>query len=286
MQRQKVHTLVVTEGPMVGERYTLVNIISTLGRASGNTVVLESAQISRLHAQIRLQPTGVMIDDMGSINGTFVNGRRLTAPHPLSSGDLIRFAEFATLQYVAQDPSGAEGSVATRPVISTARIDDRSEVASTPSGLPSYARPVSTPRATPPSAAYEPVLPKQAPVDHRAGDTQAPTRRSAGAVGEPRRSTWLYGVIIILLVLICMCVALALYLWFAPVTFWERAFDLLGIPLPSHLLGFGPLLIEDLSHLVEDPVGAQIQRVVNACQDLAIGCVPSHRGPEPSQFLV
>ena len=233
MQRQKVHALVAVEGPMAGERYTLVNLLSTMGRASTNTIVLESAQISRLHAQIRLTPNGVTIEDMGSTNGTFVNGRRLDAPRTLAPGDLIRFAEFATLQYVVEGAPAVD-RFATRPDPPSERV------------LESRHAPGSAPPPAPasPVAAYEPARVPPTPVG-RAPQRRAPqsvqttalkpppSREAASDAVVPRRSTWLYGAIIILLVLICLCVALAAFLWFAPVTFWERALDLLGIPLPS-----------------------------------------------------
>ncbi len=233
MQRQKVHALVAVEGPMAGERYTLVNLLSTMGRASTNTIVLESAQISRLHAQIRLTPNGVTIEDMGSTNGTFVNGRRLDAPRTLLPGDLIRFAEFATLQYVVEGAPAID-RFSTRPDQPPERV------------LESRHAPGSAPPPAPasPVAAYEPARVPPTPVG-RAPQRRAPQRvqttvmkpapaRQAAPDGVvPRRSTWLYGAIIILLALICLCVALAAFLWFAPVTFWERVLDLLGIPLPS-----------------------------------------------------
>jgi hypothetical protein len=230
MQRDRVHTLVVTEGPMVGERYTLYNLISTLGRASSNTIVLESAQISRLHAQIRLQPQGVMIEDMGSVNGTFVNGRRIDAPQLLSPGDLIRFAEFATLQYAVQERSEPERPGIAGPQGSTRVMGERLGTAQ-PSPISSaYEGPVA-PR---PSVAYEPAMPARAREERAAQRSVAPARPPTSA--DPKRPTWLYGVIVILLVLLCLGGALAVFLWFAPADFWEQLFQLVGVPLPTGAL--------------------------------------------------
>jgi hypothetical protein len=232
MHRQKVHVLVVVDGPMVGERYPLLNILSTLGRASTNTVVLESAQISRLHAQIRLQPIGTTIEDMGSVNGTFVNGHRLTAPSILSPGDLIRFAEFATLQYVVLERDDVAWATPVGPESST-----RGAAVSAPQASPSYERTASLSQTARPSVAYEPGTPPRAPVDRGTAHTVAPAGQPASRATEARPSTWIYGVIVILLVLICLCIALAVYLWTAPVTFWERLYSLLGVPLPSGVIG-------------------------------------------------
>ena len=48
---------------------------------------------SSRHARIEPRRDGVWIEDVGSTNGTFVNGVRLTAPRKLSSGDVIRVGE-------------------------------------------------------------------------------------------------------------------------------------------------------------------------------------------------
>ncbi len=77
-----------------------------------------------------------------------------------------------------------------------------------------------------PEYSAQPGYPAQPDVDY------AP----AAAAPRPRRPQALYGVIGILVVLICLCVALAIYLWFAPLSFWERLFDLLGIPLPTGVI--------------------------------------------------
>jgi hypothetical protein len=232
MQIQQVHTLVVTEGPMVGERYTLFGRVSTLGRSSNNTIVLESTQISRYHAQIHLLPEGALIQDIGSTNGTFVNGRRLTEPVMLAHGDLIRFAEFATLQYRVHVLADTEPATAAGPQGFARVTDEDVRVApATP-----YARPADTATPAVPPAAYAPSAPSRARADAVQGRTEVLAPRPTTAADAHRGSSCLYVVILILLVLICLCAALAVYLWFAPLTFWERAFDLLGIPLPSGAL--------------------------------------------------
>ncbi len=107
MQRQKEHTLVVTDGPNVGQRYQLREMVSTVGRTAGNAIVLDSVQISRHHTQIQLTPTGATIEDIGSTNRTWVNDQRLVGSHA-TSGDRIRFADFVTMEYVVKESSGTE----------------------------------------------------------------------------------------------------------------------------------------------------------------------------------
>ena len=84
MENQTQHALIVAQGPNEGKRYVLQGLLCTLGRASDNTIVLDSSRVSRHHAQIRLLPTGTLVEDLGSTNGTWVNERRISEPTPLS----------------------------------------------------------------------------------------------------------------------------------------------------------------------------------------------------------
>jgi hypothetical protein len=63
----------------------------TLGRASDNTLVLRDRFASGHHARLTLQPGGELwLEDLGSTNGTRLNGQEVTAPVPLQGGDEIR----------------------------------------------------------------------------------------------------------------------------------------------------------------------------------------------------
>jgi pSer/pThr/pTyr-binding forkhead associated (FHA) protein len=53
-------------------------------------VWLESTSVSRHHARIRVSGTDATIEDVGSKNGTYLRGERLTRPSPLTDGDEIR----------------------------------------------------------------------------------------------------------------------------------------------------------------------------------------------------
>lgn len=222
MQRQKEHTLVVTDGPNVGQRYQLREGVSTVGRTAGNAIVLDSVQISRHHAQIQLTPTGATIEDIGSTNGTWVNDQRLVGSHALTSGDRIRFADFVTMEYVVKESSGTEvlpSPMAGGATEGTGQAFDF-DVAAPP--MPAYAAPEVDPYV-PPYPAQPAYAAPQIPVAQQAGPAASPSRRPQG----------LYIVIGVLVVLICLCVALGIYLWFAPLSFWEWLFDLLGIPWPT-----------------------------------------------------
>jgi pSer/pThr/pTyr-binding forkhead associated (FHA) protein len=62
-----------------------------IGRETDNTVVITGdAYISGHHAKLTLRDDRILVDDLGSRNGTVVNGTRLTRPHPLRIGDRIQ----------------------------------------------------------------------------------------------------------------------------------------------------------------------------------------------------
>ncbi len=63
----------------------------TLGRSSQNDVAIQDPSLSRHHARISLKDGVPYLEDMGSLNGTFINGERITLPHPLKDEDDILF---------------------------------------------------------------------------------------------------------------------------------------------------------------------------------------------------
>lgn len=68
-----------------------------LGRAVGNQIRIQSSNVSRFHATIRSTEAGVFIQDLGSLNGTFLNGKLLGTTSELKSGDKIVISGFQFL---------------------------------------------------------------------------------------------------------------------------------------------------------------------------------------------
>jgi DNA-binding winged helix-turn-helix (wHTH) protein len=65
-----------------------------IGRGDECGVVLPSTQVSRVHARVRVDQKAVTLEDLGSKNGTWVNGERLRGPTPLADGDEVTFGTF------------------------------------------------------------------------------------------------------------------------------------------------------------------------------------------------
>jgi DNA-binding winged helix-turn-helix (wHTH) protein len=83
--------LVAQEGPLKGQRWAL-NHTLVMGREATCDVPIVDRQVSRFHARITPSPEGMMLEDLGSKNGTHHNGVELSAPVILQDGDLIRVA--------------------------------------------------------------------------------------------------------------------------------------------------------------------------------------------------
>ena len=91
--------LEVTSGPGAGRDIDL-DADLTLGRAeSGPGNLGDDSELSRRHAQIRYENGAAIIEDLGSSNGTFVNGTRITGPQRLNPGDEVEVG-MSTLRYV------------------------------------------------------------------------------------------------------------------------------------------------------------------------------------------
>jgi DNA-binding response OmpR family regulator len=84
--------LILREGQGVGTRWVIDRSDMIIGREEDCDIVLPSRQISRNHARIRRSGGRHILEDLGSKNGTFVNGRELTEPYPLQDGDEIQIA--------------------------------------------------------------------------------------------------------------------------------------------------------------------------------------------------
>jgi DNA-binding response OmpR family regulator len=84
--------LILREGQGMGTRWMVDRDSTIIGREGGCDIVLSSRQVSRSHARIRRSGGRYILEDLGSKNGTFVNGRELTDPYTLQDGDEIQIA--------------------------------------------------------------------------------------------------------------------------------------------------------------------------------------------------
>jgi len=85
-----VHSQVLT----VGEEFDLDSTPLTVGRGAQNDVSIEGDEFaSARHVRVEPRRDGVWVSDVGSTNGTYVNGVRIDRPRKLAQGDVVRVGE-------------------------------------------------------------------------------------------------------------------------------------------------------------------------------------------------
>lgn len=84
-----------------GRTHALTGEVSRIGRAVENEIVVSSKRISREHASVRREGWRVVLEDLGSTNGTFLNGQRITDTVQLRDGDQIKVGD---VLFVFHDP--------------------------------------------------------------------------------------------------------------------------------------------------------------------------------------
>ncbi|HWZ87542.1 MAG TPA: GGDEF domain-containing protein [Polyangiaceae bacterium] len=91
--------LLVLSGPRLGTRTILSDTPVDIGRGSNSALMLDSDSVSRRHARIEPMGAGHRLTDLGSTNGTYVNGTRVK-DHILTDGDRLQIGK-ALLKYIA-----------------------------------------------------------------------------------------------------------------------------------------------------------------------------------------
>ena len=88
--------LVVVRGPNAGARFLLDRDVTTIGRHPDCDIFLHDVTVSRRHSEVRRAGEVFTVIDLGSLNGSYVNGERLEQ-HSLDSGDELQVGRFKLL---------------------------------------------------------------------------------------------------------------------------------------------------------------------------------------------
>ena len=170
---------VMRSGPTPGAVFPLEGDQLIIGRDAASGVAISDAEVSRKHARMNFQGGKYVIEDLGSTNGTFVNGQRLSGATVLKSGDVVSLGEQIVLMY--------EGL--------------SSDSGSTMMSRGSHAKPAPT---AVPSPAMVPPPPQ----------VYAPPAQAAASGGEsaPRNRNLPIFIGLGVLAVICVCVALGFYI--------------------------------------------------------------------------
>ncbi|MBM3933537.1 MAG: FHA domain-containing protein [SAR202 cluster bacterium] len=92
--------------PQNGSRIVLSKGVTWIGRATTNNIVVEDSGVSRQHAGIREDRAGYWIKDMGSTNGTYINGLRVRGEgQRLQDNDRIELGSNGSVAWVFKLPA-------------------------------------------------------------------------------------------------------------------------------------------------------------------------------------
>jgi hypothetical protein len=92
--------LVVVRGPNQGSRYLLDRDVVTVGRHPDSDIFLDDITVSRRHSEFRRAGDRVVVQDVGSLNGTYINGVRADEQQ-LTSGDEVQVGKFKLVAFLA-----------------------------------------------------------------------------------------------------------------------------------------------------------------------------------------
>ena len=98
--------LSIIKGPQTGNTFQIDGAETTIGRDPANTIFLNDMTVSRAHAKILRDGANVVIEDLGSLNGTWVDGAIVNSA-PLHDGSSVQIGTF-TLVYHESRPERIE----------------------------------------------------------------------------------------------------------------------------------------------------------------------------------
>jgi len=84
-----LHSLELIDGLYLGRRYLIARAGATLGRSAPADIVLPESEVSRAHCRIAVEGDELVVTDLDSTNGTFVDGARVTEPTVLPVGAVL-----------------------------------------------------------------------------------------------------------------------------------------------------------------------------------------------------
>jgi hypothetical protein len=212
--------LVLRAGPTPGKAFPLDKDEMFIGREANNDITINDPEVSRKHARLFVQGGNMILEDLGSTNGTSVNGQRLTGPYVLRAGEIITLGEKITLLF---ETTGNDANA----TMASSRIPSQPQyIPQSPQPPQVYQAPQpQSPVYAPPPARY------QAPPPPPAFSGQIPASPQAGQPAKKNTTVWVVVVVIVLLALVCACGAV---LYFAPTSFW------CSLPVPRSIFSGCP----------------------------------------------
>jgi pSer/pThr/pTyr-binding forkhead associated (FHA) protein len=197
---------VMRSGPTPGKIFPLEGPEIIIGRDNTSSLMVNDAEVSRKHTRLIRQSLGYVIEDLGSTNGTFVNGQRLSTPFVLRGGESVSLGENIVLVYESTaDPNATMLSASASAVkMAVAETQTVAEVSNPepPLATATFSEQAPAP-ARPASSGQVPAGP-------------APSQPAAAKKSNKKMIIFL----VVVLGLLCICCVIAIFLYRAPITFW------------------------------------------------------------------
>jgi len=185
---------IMRSGPTIGKVFPLEAQEISIGRDSTNTVAINDAEVSRRHARMELRGSAYVIQDLGSTNGTFINGIRVSGMQALNPGDTVAFGEGIVLTYEYVMDINATVLSTKAPQMAAQRPAPVPTPAPAPTSVPA---PAPSPRSipTPSYSGQVPAGPVSMP------PAVAPKKKGSG-------KTVIVIVVVAIVLILCLCVGL------------------------------------------------------------------------------
>lgn len=188
----KSFKIIIESGPSAGTELLLEKDELSLGRDVNNDLVINDPEVSRKHARLIKEGDSYIFEDLGSTNGTFILGERLSKPTLLVPNSKITIGERVQLSYVVEGVDPSETVIAPR------------HVPQPPVQPPAAYVPPTPPPAIPPVPAAS--VPPKPPVQAARPSAPVPPPPMAGSPAPKKKNKALMVILIILAVIVVFCV--------------------------------------------------------------------------------
>lgn len=176
--------LILQTVPEIGKVYQLDSETCSIGRDPENSIIINHPEISRKHALLISQNDRTFIQDLGSMNGTFVDGEKVEGTHALNPGVIISLGE--TVSFIFQPILG------TDPIL-----------------------PVNDAASTEQDVEVEPISEEFEPIAEIAVDMDESGKKVLESRANPKLKEFTRLLTIILVVVaVCVILGFILFLWF------------------------------------------------------------------------
>jgi pSer/pThr/pTyr-binding forkhead associated (FHA) protein len=166
-------SFLVRGGALKGQRLAVKTPVVNIGRADYNDLVFPDESVSTDHAKLQRREGVWVLVDLGSTNGTFVDGDQIKGEAPLAPGATVRFGEISAVFEPTDDSAGVAKGSGTRVM----EVMTMSPAPAKPAPAKPAAKPASKPAASKPAPAptkpKSPAKPPKAPKGKGCGGSAA-----------------------------------------------------------------------------------------------------------------